>query len=190
MRIQFNQVLLHTLIPSLPASISYSISFEISTCWNLKHRNLLRLTTSVMHFMPSRLLSSALAVALFKWTPHIHLTIIRSVLSKLSISSTFIAQVLPAYPKILGIQPCIFFLSLGQKIPLSQYCELCPGITYSCSWCFFCSSSCSNQVDSNVTQLQLVSRQQYVRRQERINTTVPETNAVNVAQVLYVTALA
>jgi len=34
---------------------------------------------------------------LFKWTPHIHLTIIHSILSNLAISSTFIAQVSLAY---------------------------------------------------------------------------------------------
>jgi len=66
----------------------------------LNPRSLLRLTTSVMHTMPSRLLSSALTVLLCK----LHLTIIRSVLSNLAISSTFIAEVSLAYPDTHGIQ--------------------------------------------------------------------------------------
>jgi len=128
MQTHFIHVFFHTFIPSLPApaSISYSFNFKTCTCWNPiitifslhipNHRSLLRLITSVMHSVLSWLLSWARAFLLFKWKPHIHLTIFRSVLSNIAISSTFIAQVLLAYPKILGIQALYTFLFTLREI--------------------------------------------------------------------------
>jgi len=81
----------HTSASNLLHAETQSSLFFLSSWPN--HCSLLRLTASVMYSMPSRLLSSALTVLLFKWTPHIQLTIIRSALSNLAISSTFIAQV-------------------------------------------------------------------------------------------------
>ena len=63
-----------------------------SRCPN--HLNLPRLTTSATQLIPRRLHKSSLRLLSFKDTPHIHLTIIRSVLSKLLRSSAFIAQLL------------------------------------------------------------------------------------------------
>jgi len=120
MRTQFNQVLLHTLVQSLPTPtyISYFINFKTSTCWNPiitilstwpNHRSLLQLTASVMHSVPSRLLSSGLDVLLVKGTSQNHLTIIYSVLSNLAFSSTFIALVALAYRKPLWVQALYTF---------------------------------------------------------------------------------
>jgi len=100
-----------SLIPSLPTCLYLLLhSFKTSTCWNPfitilsptwpNYHSLLYL----MHSMPNRLLSSALAVLVFTWIPHIHPTVNRSVLSKLALSSTFIVQVSLAYPKALWIQ--------------------------------------------------------------------------------------
>ena len=62
-----------------------------SRCPN--HLNLPRLTTSATQLIPRRLYKSSLCFLSFKDTPHIHLTIIRSVLSRLLRSSAFIAHV-------------------------------------------------------------------------------------------------
>ena len=56
-----------------------------SRCPN--HLNLPRLTTSATQLIPRRLHKSSLRLLSFKDTPHIHLTIIRSVLSKILRSS-------------------------------------------------------------------------------------------------------
>ena len=61
-----------------------------SRCPN--HLNLPRLTTSATQLIPRRLHKSSLRFLSFKDTPHIHLTIIRSVLSRLLRSSAFIAH--------------------------------------------------------------------------------------------------
>ena len=66
-----------------------------SRCPN--HLNLPRLTTSATQLIPRKLHKSSLHFLSFKDTPHIHLTIIRSVLSKLLRSSAFIAQVSVPY---------------------------------------------------------------------------------------------
>ena len=73
-----------------------------SRCPN--HLNLPRLTTSATQLIPRRLHKSSLCLLSFKDTPHIHLTIIRSVLSKLFRSSAFIAQVSVPYIKTLCTQ--------------------------------------------------------------------------------------
>ena len=74
-----------------------------SRCPN--HLNLPRLTTSATQLIiPRRLHKSSLHFLSFKDTPHIHLTIIRSVLSKLLISSAFTAQVSVPYIKTLWTQ--------------------------------------------------------------------------------------
>ena len=66
-----------------------------SRCPN--HLNLPRLTTSATQLIPRRLYKSSLRFLSFKDTPHIHLTIIRSVLSRLLRSSAFIAHVSVPY---------------------------------------------------------------------------------------------
>ena len=58
-----------------------------SRCPN--HLNLPRLTTSATQLIPRRLHKSSLRLLSFQDTPYIHLTIIRSVLSKLFRSSAF-----------------------------------------------------------------------------------------------------
>ena len=70
-----------------PNHPDHSVSQDQTLC------NLLCLTTSAMHPMSSRLSSSALVVVLFKWTPHIHITVIFSVFSNLAIFSIFICHV-------------------------------------------------------------------------------------------------
>ena len=57
------------------------------------HLNLPHPTTSATQLIPRRMHKSSLRFLSFKHTPHIHLTIIRSVLSKLLRSSAFIAHV-------------------------------------------------------------------------------------------------
>ena len=73
-----------------------------SRCPN--HLNLPRLTTSAAQLKPRRLHKSSLRFLSFKDTPHIHLTIIRSVLSRLLRSSAFIAHVSVPYIKTLWTQ--------------------------------------------------------------------------------------
>ena len=66
-----------------------------SRCPN--HLNLPRLTTSATLCTPRRLYKSTLRFLSFSDTPHIHLTIIRSVLSRLCRFAFFIAQVSVPY---------------------------------------------------------------------------------------------
>ena len=79
-----------------------SSSLLCSRCPN--HLNLPRLTTSATQLIPRRMHKSSLRFLSFKDIPHIHLTIIRSVLSKLLRSSAFIAQVSVPYIKTLCTQ--------------------------------------------------------------------------------------
>ena len=103
-------IILHTLIPSLPPSTrtshpchtttflqadTQSPSFLRSTCPN--HLNLPRLTTSSTLCAPKRLYKSTLRFLSFSDTPHIHLIIIRSVLSRFCRFAFFIAQVSVPY---------------------------------------------------------------------------------------------
>jgi len=101
---------LHMTKPSLSA-LSYHI--QPQGC-----QNKTKIYICIMHSMPSRPLSSVRAVILFKWTPHIHLTIIRCVLSKLAISSTFIVQVSLACPKTLWKQALYTFPYTLREAPL------------------------------------------------------------------------
>src|SRR6267154_876319 len=68
--------------------LTQSASLLRSTCPN--QRNLPCLTTSDTHSIPSRPSNSSFVFLSFKETPHIHLIIIRSVLSSLCMSSSFI----------------------------------------------------------------------------------------------------
>jgi len=82
-------------IPCLYLLLHKFQRFNMLIIMNLSHhvfkqRSLVN--TFIMRSMPSQLLSSTQAVLLFQWKPHNHLTVIRSVLSNLAISSTFIAQ--------------------------------------------------------------------------------------------------
>ena len=105
-------IILHTFIPSLPPSTRTSrpchhhIShFALpppiippllrSTCPN--HLNLSRLTTSSTLCTTKSLYKSTLCFLSFSDTPHIHLTIICSVLSRLCRFAFFIAQVSVPY---------------------------------------------------------------------------------------------
>jgi len=108
-----------TLIPSLPtpASISCSYNFKTSTGWNPIITVLSLYMTiplqsafsypicSALNAMPA----VAIAFLFSKRTPHNHLTIIRSVLSNLAISSIYIVQVSLAYPKTLWIRDMYSF---------------------------------------------------------------------------------
>src|SRR6478735_3872786 len=76
---------------SLLHAETMSPSCFLSRCPN--HLNLPLSTTSVTPFIPKRSLKSTLLFLAFNDTPHIHLTIIISVLSNLCMSSLFIAHV-------------------------------------------------------------------------------------------------
>ena len=111
-----NYVISHTLFQRLPTPAptprpsttnplqadTQSSTLLRSRCPN--HLNLPRLTTSATQLIPRRLHKSSLHLLSFKNTPHIHLTIIRSVLFKLLRSSAFIAQVSVPYIKTLWTQ--------------------------------------------------------------------------------------
>ena len=77
-------------------------SLVLSTCPN--HLNLPRLTTSSTLCTPKRLYKSTLRLLSVSNTPHIHLTIIRSVLSRLCRFAFFIAQVSVPYVNALWTQ--------------------------------------------------------------------------------------
>ena len=89
---QLLHIILHTFSPSLPAPTHTSHPYHHhistgrhpllrSTCQN--HLNLPRLTTSATLWTLKRLYKSTLRFLSFSDTPHIHLTIICSVLSRL-----------------------------------------------------------------------------------------------------------
>ena len=73
-----------------------------STCPN--HLNQPRLTTSATFWTPNKLYKSTLRFLSFSDTPHIHLTVIRSVLSRLCKLAFFIAQVSVPYVNTLWTQ--------------------------------------------------------------------------------------
>jgi len=159
MQTQFNNVLLHTLIPILPTLAPISYYFNTATCWKQiitilrftwpNHCSLLLLTTCAMHS------------TLFKWTPH--LTIIRSVLSNLAVSSTFIAKVSLAYPKTLWIQPLHTFsftlkalLDVSTEASSLNFAKPQRTLAYSCSWCFFCTNQ-GSQITKLFYAFQLIN---------------------------------
>ena len=72
-----------------------SSPFLRSTCPN--HLNLPCLTTFATLWIPKRLYKTSLRFPSFRDTPHIHLTIIRSALSRLCTFSAFIAHVSVPY---------------------------------------------------------------------------------------------
>ena len=75
----------------LQADTQSSLFFR-SRCPN--HRRRPHLTTSATRSTPKRLFKSSLDILFLRLTPHIHLTIIRSVLSRRCLSSDFTGQVL------------------------------------------------------------------------------------------------
>ena len=121
-------IIFHTFIPSLPPSTRTSHSCHqhistgrhpiiphfCSTCPN--HLNLPRLTTSSTLCTPKRLYKSTLRFLSFSDTPHIHLTIIRSVLSRLCRFAFFIAQVSVPYVNALWTQALyVIFVYLNRQ---------------------------------------------------------------------------
>ena len=120
-------VLIHTLFPSL--SIDYSSPYISplppppfyrptplrSRCPN--HLNLPRLTTSATLSTPRRLYKSTLRFLSFSDTPHIHLTIIRSVLSRLCRFAFFIARVSVPYVNTLWTQALYIFPFMWYDVP-------------------------------------------------------------------------
>ena len=88
-----------------------------STCPN--HLNLARLTTSSTLCTPKRLYKSTLRFLSFSDTPHIHLTIIRSVLSRLCRFALFIAQVSVPYVNALWTQALYIFPFMRYDAPLA-----------------------------------------------------------------------
>ena len=86
-----------------------------STCPN--HLNLPRLTTSATLWTLKRLYKSTLRFLSFSDTPHIHLTIICSVLSRLCRFATFIAQVSVSYVNTLWTQALYIFPFMWYDAP-------------------------------------------------------------------------
>ena len=86
-----------------------------STCPN--HLNLPRLTTSATLWTLKRLYKSTLRFLSFSDTPHIHLTIIRSVLSRLCRFAIFIAQVSVPYVNTLWTQALYIFPFMWYDAP-------------------------------------------------------------------------
>ena len=83
----------------LHAETQFAMGFR-STCPN--HLNRPRSTISSIPSMPNRPLSSSLDILFLRLTPHIHLTIMRSVLSNRCMSSFFIGHVsLPIHHRSL-----------------------------------------------------------------------------------------
>src|SRR6188508_2848941 len=100
-----NHVFLPLPLPTFPSTSTFvhfltqSSSAFLSTCPN--HLNLPRLTISVTASILRRFLSSSDVILFFRVTPHIHLTIIFSVLSNLCLSSTFMGHVSLPYTMTL-----------------------------------------------------------------------------------------
>ena len=117
---QLIHIILYTFSPSLPAPTctSHPCHHHISTadtqsspllrstCPN--HLNLPHLTTSAMLWTPKSLYKSTGTSISFSDTPHIHLTIIRSVLSRLCRFAFFIAQVSVPYVNTLWTQAWVY----------------------------------------------------------------------------------
>ena len=76
-----------------------------------------RLTTSAMLSSPKRLYKSTLRFLSFRDTPHIHLTIIHSVLSRLCRFASFIAQVSVPYVNTLWTQALYIFPFMRYDAP-------------------------------------------------------------------------
>ena len=89
--------------------------FLCSTCPN--HFNLSCLTTSATLSTPKRLYKSTLRFLSFSDTPHIHLTIIRSILSRLCRFAFFIAQVSVPYVNTLWTQAVYIFPFMPYDAP-------------------------------------------------------------------------
>ena len=85
------------------------------TCPN--HLNLPCLTTSATLCTPRRLYKSTLRFLSFSDTPHIHLTLIRSILSRLSRFPFFIAQVSVPYVNALWTQALYIFPFMRYDAP-------------------------------------------------------------------------
>jgi len=118
MQTQFHQVLLHTLIPSLPTltSISYFINFKTSTCWNPimlstwpNHHSLLGLTSSVMQWSLGKVrkLASALTSkrASLKVKEEVCRTCIHSVLGYVSETWAMNKQTNKLITSVLVVHP-------------------------------------------------------------------------------------
>ena len=86
-----------------------------STCPN--HLNLPRLTTSATLWTLKRLYKSTLRFLSFSDTPHIHLTIIRFILSRLCRFAIFIAQVSVPYVNTLWTQALYIFPFMWYDAP-------------------------------------------------------------------------
>src|SRR5580692_7203893 len=125
------RILLHALHPGLSTSIStpspttdISLHFDTqsssllrSTCPN--HRSLLRTTRSATPTIPNRSNNPCELFLSFSDTPHIHLTIILSVLSNCCVSLTFNAHVSLPYTKTLCTHALYIFPFIFRDIPLN-----------------------------------------------------------------------